>query len=252
MTRTWLSNNEEMENVLLSNGIHRHLGWDQISQVADWAVVSHKQAQVHLQAQITRVQAYIETLEKKPATRRPMTQIHGISWDEAIKRAVNAINWETACVDMARERWSLEFAREVQAMLNTRCENPDLPIPVGLQDEPLWLAVGSISVLMAVVPRQLEGPITAEVHSTGKLRTFPWEVSGLSAERLKSPPDTHPVESLIRILPQHRLWVLSNLSAGAALLGDLVRPVSTSQGLGAGTSESTPPLAAVGQGADKA
>ena len=233
MTKTWLSNNEEMENVLLSNGICRHLGWDQISQVAEWAVVTHKQAQVLLQAQITKVQEYSERQEQKPATRRPMTRIHGIPLDEAIKRAADPINWQTAGADMAHEHWSLEFAREVQAMLRSRVEDPELPIPAGLQDEPLWLAVGSTSVLLAVIPRQMEGPITAEVHSTGRLRTFPWEVSGLSRERLKSPPDSHPVESLIRILPQHHPWVLTNLSAGAALLGDLVRPVSTSQGLGA-------------------
>lgn len=232
MTKTWLSNNEEMENVLLSNGICRHLGWDQISQVAEWAVVTHKQAQVLLQAQITKVQEYIERQEQKPATRRPMTRIHGIPLDEAIKRAADPINWQTAGADMAHEHWSLEFAKEVRALLESKIEDPELPLPHGIQDESLWMASGPNSVLLVAMPHRVETAISTEVHDTGSIRTFPFEMSGVSPDRVNFPPDSHPVERITRILPQHRAWILRNLSGGAALLGDLVSPVGTAPKMG--------------------
>lgn len=226
MGHSFLTNNEEMEKLLLSNGIPRHLGWSHLSQVAEWIVVSHGQSQKWNQQCHGEVEIYMDLLERMPVGKRPLNQVLGINLDKAVIQSAKSRNWATTQAQMKGQKLSLEFARALRDELASKRECPELLHPMGVESEDaLWLVVCPSAVLLATVPAEFEEAWCSGVSETSRTRSYPVGYSGLDAQRTKMQPDSLQVEEIWSIAPQFKQWAFENLTVGAALMNDLIIPV---------------------------
>lgn len=226
MGHSFLTNNEEMEKLLLSNGIPRHLGWSHLSQVAEWIVVSHGQSLKWNQQCYGEVEVYMDMLERMPVGKRPLNQVLGINLDQAVVQSAKSCNWGTTQAQMKGQKLSLEYARALRDELASKRECPELLHPMGVEStDEFWLVICPSSVLLASVPMLSEEAWCSGVSATSRMRSYPVGFAGLNPTRNKRQPDYLTVEEIWGISPQYKLWVLENLSVGASIMGDLITPV---------------------------
>ena len=225
MTQSWLSNNNEMETVLLSHGIPRHLGWTLMSQIAEWAVATHGISEkLHLIKQ-QEAQAYLDMLEAMPYGKRPLNNVLGMNLDKAVVLSARHTHWETTREQFKTQQLSLEYARALRDQLAATRESPDLPRPKGIENgDSLWLISNPSAVILGSVPMEIEEIWSSSVYETSQMRCYPLGYSGLNPARTKRPPDSLAAAEIWFIAPQFQEWVSLNLAPGAATMGDLVIP----------------------------
>lgn len=226
MSRDFLVENDQMETMLLSHGIPRHLGWTHLSQIADWVVQSYVAADRSHSKKLQATQGFLDELEALPPGRRPLNQIYGLTWDQAVRQSSLDAHWQTTLERFTLRHHSLEFTRAIRDHLASIREQPEMPNPQGVEDgDFLWLVICPSSVLLASVPTESEVNWTSEIRETMQMRCYPLPFTGLASNRTHHQPDIVSITDVWMIDPQHQDWAKQNL-AGAAILGDLVIPAT--------------------------
>ena len=226
MTKTWLSDPDLMEQELLSNGIPHHY-YDQMTSLAQMAVVTHSLARREHQAMTSLVDQEVIRLSALPVLKRPIYQPNpNISLDKAIDQSLMPAHWPTTALSLSGGNLSLEFAEGILARLRQTEANPDLPTFKGIdQHDGIWLAKSLNAPLLVACPPELERDWVRYATVTHQMRTYPVLHSGLDHQRSHHPADMMPVEALWRITSQKEdAWVRLNLLSGASALHSLVLP----------------------------
>jgi hypothetical protein len=226
MTKTWLEDSDLMVQELLNHGIPHHY-YDQMSALAEWAVVTHSLARQHVQAKGDMCRLELARLLELPVLKRPIYQPNpNLSFDKATDQAVTNNNWPTTAQRLSRGILSVEFIEGILDRLRLMEAKPELLIFSGIDsDDGLWLAKSMSSPLLVACPVHLEEDLVRHASTTGQMRTYPVFPSGLDPQRSRFPADLHPVDTLWKIIPgREDAWVRLNLLSGASALHSLVLP----------------------------
>jgi hypothetical protein len=120
----------------------------------------------------------------------------------------------------------LEFTKAIRDHLASIREQPEMPIPQGVEEgDFLWLVVCPSSVLLASIPTVSEVNWVSEIRESMQMRCNPLPFTGLDPNRTHHQPDIISISEIWMIDPQHQDWAKRYL-AGAASLGDLVNPAT--------------------------
>lgn len=223
---SWLTSNELMATELLSHGIPDHLGSERLSAVAQMAVSTHRFAdQIHSLKQ-TQTDDYINTINALPSAKRPINRLLGQTIDQAAQQWTRHNYWPSTQAKFQSQQICLELAVAIKDELARTQTTPDLPEPLGIENEDyLWLVMTQGSALLAAVPMEYSVAWADECFQTLRLRFYPIEYLGLNPAREKHPPACISIDGIYMIPLQHQQWARLNLCPGSASLGSLVLPV---------------------------
>ncbi|MEI6569268.1 MAG: hypothetical protein WCR20_21490 [Verrucomicrobiota bacterium] len=195
--------------------------FDVMSQIAQWAILTHSAAAMYHQTKAEQAQAEFVFLSGLPHSQRPMHTVVGETLDQAAVRSTQNAYWPSIQGKMERHSLSLEFVQAMLHQLKRMEPEPEVPVPLGIPPKShLWLATSSQFALLVFCPNSFEETWSNSVEHSKCLRSLPI-LQETAHQEVDRPANLHSIDNLLRIPRVHLKWTYENLLLGASLAQDL-------------------------------